>query len=292
MPAIHIGTRQTLPDLGRNLEKELSRAKESGIFIDIKPQQMGKYTFYTCVLTGTTQKDKGKPEDILRATLSLVIATLLVGEVSRDFVYRMTRIDHPYLSPEESWTLCDQVVAALHKSGADKHLLRVRQEVEKFLQENDWIFLEGFLRFRLKDYFFELKEKLEEKIDDFLADKEYREFLKLLQYFVEIQEPRVAEIHLLFRGAGQFFLLDDEKKLLDREYLQQVLGEEKEEEIKYEDLLLSALITLSPRRVILHHDGKPEDCETLLSVFKDRLVFCRGCEICRRFEEPGGKKSE
>jgi len=289
MPAIHIGTRQSLPDLRRDLEKELTRAKESGIFIDFKPRQMGKYTFYTCVLTGTSQKDQEKPEDILRATLSLVVTTLLMGEVSRDFVYRMTRIDHPYLSKEEAWVLCDQVVSSLRKSGADKRLARVRREVEKFLQENDRIFLEGFLRFRLKDYFFELKERLEEIIDDFLADKEYREFLKLLQYFVEIQEPRISEVHVLFHSAGEFFLLDEEKKPLDREYLREVLGEEKGEDIKYEDLLLSALITLSPRRIILHHNGSPEDCATLLNVFKERVVFCQGCEICRRFEKPGEK---
>lgn len=41
MPAIYIGTRQSLPDLQRNLDKEFSRVKENGIFIDIKPHQLG-----------------------------------------------------------------------------------------------------------------------------------------------------------------------------------------------------------------------------------------------------------
>lgn len=287
MPAIYIGTRQSLPDLRRNLDKELSRAKENGILIDVEPQQLGRYAFVNCVLNGVTGKGGEKPEEALRTTVSLIVTTLLLGDISKHFVYRMTRIDHPYLSKDEAWFLCDQVVSSLNESGAERRLARIQREVEDFLRENDRIFLEGFLRFRLKDYFLELKERLEELIDNFLADKEYQEFIKLLQYFVEIQEPRVIEVHVLFFSQEEFFLLDEEKKPLEQEYLRQVLGEEKGEELKHKDLLLSALITLSPQRIVLHHSGPPEEAETLVNIFKDRVVFCRGCEICRRSERPG-----
>ncbi|NLW08901.1 MAG: hypothetical protein GX036_03455 [Firmicutes bacterium] len=287
MPAIYIGTRQSLPDLQRNLDKEFSRVKENGIFIDIKPHQLGGYAFIACILNDAPGKDGKKPEETLRTTISPIVSTLLLGDVSKDFVYRMTRIDHPYLSKEEAWLLCDQVVSSLNESGAERRLARVQKEVEDFLRENDRIFLEGFLRFRLKDYFLELKERLEEIIDNFLADKEYQEFIKLLQYFVEIQEPRIDEVHVLFFSPEEFFLLDEEKKPLEEKYLRQVLGEEKGEEFRHKDLLLSALITLAPQRIVLHHNGAPEEAETMVSIFKDRVVFCGNCDVCRHFERPG-----
>jgi putative sporulation protein YtxC len=287
MPAIYIGTRQSLPDLQRNLDKEFSRVKENGVLIDIEPHQLGRYAFIACVLSDAQEKDGKRPEETLRTTVSSIVSTLLLGDVSKDFVYRMTRIDHPYLSKEEAWLLCDQVISSLNESGAERRLARVQKEVEDFLRENDRIFLEGFLRFRLKDYFFELKERLEELIDNFLADKEYQEFIKLLQYFVEIQEPRIDEVHVLFFSPEEFFLLDEEKKPLEQKYLRQVLGEEKGEELKHKDLLLSALITLAPQRLFLHHSGSPEEAETLVNIFKERVIFCRDCDICRRFKKPG-----
>src|SRR5690554_2935520 len=227
MPAIYIGTRQSLPDLQRNLDKEFSRVKENGVLIDIEPHQLGRYAFIACVLSDAQEKDGKRPEETLRTTVSSIVSTLLLGDVSKDFVYRMTRIDHPYLSKEEAWLLCDQVISSLNESGAERRLARVQKEVEDFLRENDRIFLEGFLRFRLKDYFLELKERLEEIIDNFLADKEYQEFIKLLQYFVEIQEPRIDEVHVLFFIQEEFFLLDDEKKPLEEKYIRKVLGVEK-----------------------------------------------------------------
>lgn len=281
MPAIYIGTRQSLPDLQRNLDREFSRAKENGVFIDIKPQQLGNYAFVACVLNDAPGKGGKKLEETLRTTISPVVSALLLGDVAKDFVYRMTRIDHPYLSKEEALLLCDQVVSSLNESGRERRLARVQKEVEDFLKENDRIFLEGFLRFRLKDYFLELKERLEELIDNFLADKEYQEFIKLLQYFVEIQEPRIDEVHVLFFGPEEFFLLDEEKKPLEEKYLRQVLGEERGDELRHRDLLLSALITLAPQRIILHHSGAPEEAETMVSIFKERIVFCRSCDICR-----------
>ena len=137
MPAIYIGTRQSLPDLQRNLEKELSRAKKNGIFIDIKPHQSGRYLFIACVLNDVPGKDGKKQEETLRTTVSPIVSALLLGEVAKDFVYRMTRIDHPYLSKEEAWLLCDQVVSSLNESGAERRLARVPYEVEDLLRGNE-----------------------------------------------------------------------------------------------------------------------------------------------------------
>ena len=284
MSTIQIGT-GSLFDLRSNLEQEITRWEQDGIKLEIEEQKMGKFKFlnFTC---GKSERDQHqKVEDTFRQNLALVVINLLLGQVSQNLLRKMIRIDHPYLSAEEAETLSQKVISTLAAAGEKERIRRVQKEVSAFLSENNAIFLEGFFRFRLKDYFFELKENLEEAIDQLLADKEYQEFIKLLRYFVEIQEPKILEVHVLFYSKEKFRLLDEEEKPLEQEYLLKVLGDLKDEGLKYEDLLLSALITLSPQRIILHHSEKTNIVNTILNVFTERVTFCRDCELCRNTEE-------
>ncbi|HEY8392619.1 MAG TPA: putative sporulation protein YtxC [Capillibacterium sp.] len=282
MSTIQIGT-GSLFNLRSNFEPEISRWEKEGLTLRVEEAKLGKFNFLNFTF-GQPEKGAGqKEEDTFRQNLTLVVTNLLLGEVSQNLLRRMIRIDHPYLTSAEAELLSRKVLSSL-TAGEKKRIERVQKEVSAFLSENNAIFLEGFFRFRLKDYFSELKENLEEAIDQLLADKEYQEFIKLLRYFVEIQEPKIPEVHVLFYSKEKFRLLDEEEKPLEQEYLLKVLGDLKDEGLKYEDLLLSALITLSPERIILHHSEKTNIVNTIVNVFAGRVTFCRDCELCRNTE--------
>ena len=248
--------------------------------LEIEEQKIGRFKFFNFTIDRVEKGTSKKEEITFRQNLVLVVTKLLLGQVSQNLLRRMIRIDHPYLSSAEAETLSQKVISTLATVGENERVQRVQKEVNTFLSENNAIFLEGFFRFRLKDYFFELKENLEEAIDQLLADKEYQEFIKLLRYFVEIQEPKILEVHVLFYSKEKFRLLDEEERPLNKRFLK-VLGDLKDEGLKYEDLLLSALITLSPERIILHRSEKTNIVNTILNVFTDRVTFCRDCELCR-----------
>lgn len=279
MSTVHIGARQPLPEFESEVKTEFSRLEKSGVSIKIKSRELGKYSFFECSLLNRINEEN--QEESFRLLISRVITSLLLGRITKDFILRMTRIDHPYLTKEEAWTICDQVASAISASEEKGRRFFIEEEVRNFLKDSNQILLEGFLRFRLQGYFMELKESLEEAIDRLLVDKEYQEFIRLLQYFVEMQEPKVAEVHVLFYDQDNFRLLDEDAVPLDQEYLSRVLGNPGNEDLKYEDLLLSALITLAPQRIILHHKEGQEVAQTIASVFTDRVTFCRSCELCR-----------
>ena len=282
MPTIHIGSRQALAQLHSDVYQEIAQLDDGRDLIKLEQRQVGKYNFLDCSLSGDSLRvSNGNSEERFLSYIAFIIADLILGRISKDFLYRIIRIDHPYLQKEEAWSLTDQALSSLQGEGYTDRRKRIQKKVENFLKENDQILLEGFVRFRLKEYFLELKEILEKVIDDFLVDREYQEFIKLLQYFVEIQEPKVPEVHVLFYNDQNFRLLDEEEKPLDQDYLRRVLGDLQDEDLKYDDLLLSALITLSPQRIILHHAEKPEIGKTIANVFKERVTYCRDCELCR-----------
>ena len=102
----------------------------------------------------------------------------------------------------------------LHEDGdIGKTLSRHNQilsEVNQYLDTNSNLYLEGFFRFRLKEYFTELERSVELSMDNFLVEQEYHEFIRLLQYFVEVQEPRIEEVHVLIKDKQHFYMLDEE----------------------------------------------------------------------------------
>lgn len=64
--------------------------------------------------------------------------------------------------------------------------------------------LEGFVRFRLKDIIDEIEMAIEMSVDDFIIQKEYNEFIDLLRYFVELQEPRIDLVNVIKKRTVPF----------------------------------------------------------------------------------------
>jgi putative sporulation protein YtxC len=139
------------------------------------------------------------------------------------------------------------------------------------------------VNFRLKDYIKDLEEIVDKAVDDFLMDREYREFIRLLRYFVEIQEPKFDTVHVVVGYDGKYILLDDSKREITNECIQEYASEISEGEMNYDDLLVSSLITFAPRRIIIHCTGQfknKELMETIKNVFAGRVTVCQGCETC------------
>ena len=43
-------------------------------------------------------------------------------------------------------------------------------------------------------------------------EREYREFIRLLKYFVDIQDPKFEIIHVVLKPDNKYILLDENKK--------------------------------------------------------------------------------
>ncbi len=158
----------------------------------------------------------------------------------------------------------------------------IRRLMDYFDNSNS-IILDGFVNFRLKDYIKDLEEIVDKAVDDFLMDREYKEFIRLLRYFVEIQEPKINTVHVIVGYDNKYILLDETKKEITNECVQEYINEIAEGEINYDDLLVSSLITFAPRRIMIHCTGQfrnKELMETIKNVFSGRVTICKGCDVC------------
>lgn len=213
----------------------------------IKDNNKGNYTFYTINL----------PYDETEHFASM-LAEFILNYCEEILISQIVKQQYYYFSPEEREKIHSKAMEILnpssgtHESYRDRRKRRVQEKIVNYLAFNKELILEGFINFRLKDYCYELELAVEEAVDDYLIEKEYDEFIRLLKYFVDIQEPKIKKVHVVLENTGYFRLYDEENKLINNDYLEGFIVELMDDEINYEDLLISALITIAPEIVILH----------------------------------------
>lgn len=293
MSTYTIGTLTIQPEIRENLFNELNFLSREGIKLKFSENLAGKFLFFNCDFEDENTSD-AKSESLFRNYLANIITDLIMNPVTKTFMNRILKTKYQYFDEKDAQVITENAYAYLHtlkESGdmanpSNRHNM-VFKEVSQYLLHNSNLYLEGFLRFRLKDYFREVTDAVEKAVDNFLMEKEYREFIQLLRYFVEIQEPRIDEVHVLVQSKQEIYFLDEVNQPVKPDQINTVLHD-LEQEVEYEDWLLSALITIAPRKIVLHLSADSDMVQTILSVFEPRVFICDGCPMCqeRRLVNP------
>jgi putative sporulation protein YtxC len=157
----------------------------------------------------------------------------------------------------------------------------VNTKLKEYLGTTDKLMIDGFVNFRLKDYQNELEEVIDKAVDDFMVEKEYKEFIKLLKYFVEIQNPKYNIINIIPSGENYHIYneaFEDITALCSKDFLK---GDD--EKISSDDLLISILISVAPRKICIHKCEcitNTELISTIKQVFCKKVTICGGCKFC------------
>ena len=109
-----------------------------------------------------------------------------------------------------------------------------------------------------------------------MVEREYKEFVKLLKYFVEIQECKIEKINIIIEENSNYIVKNGEGEDLYHEFLKELTTEQGNIDLNMEDILISGLITSAPKSITIY--GK-ENCtnkeflDTIENVFGDKVVF-------------------
>lgn len=272
MEAICIETATANPDLlRRRLAQQMEGWRQSGLVHEFNETCNGPLTVWDCKTYSEHQACN------LRSLTAQVLADYIVGELEPVLLNKMAEIHHPHLDQQEREKICDMVVKRLVReellTGESRRDIIVRR-IEQFLEQQGQINIEGFLRFRLQDYQRNLLNYINQGADDYLVEREYQDFINLLKYFVEIQQPRFNEVHLVHKD-NYLVLYDPSFRPLHRERVRDMEGA---------DAIVSTLVTTAPQRVVMHFNQTAQEQEliaTINSIFGTRVVRCPGCSRCR-----------
>lgn len=172
---------------------------------------------------------------------------------------------------------CENLIYCMNKMNS------IIEKIKNCLEENSEININGFIRFRMRDLREDIENIIDKVIESYMVEKEYREFIKLLKYFVDIQESKIDEINIFINEAGNYFIKDKDKKDIFNEFMKELVECRIDNDAKMEDIIISGLITNAPKKVIIH--GKKnclnkEFIDTIENVFENKVSFCDGCPLC------------
>jgi putative sporulation protein YtxC len=233
----------------------------------------------------------GQPYNLLILHVSNALADYIIKQYEERLIERVINSNYCYFNSTEKNEILKLTLKIIRNE--DKSFLNsiyqvrrrnviVRKLLDYFEGSNNLI-LDGFVNFRLKDYVKDLEEVVDKAVDDFLMEREYKEFIRLLKYFVDVQDPKLEMVHIIVGYDSKYVLLDENKREITNECIQEFVSEITGGEINYDDLLVSSLITLAPRKLVIHCAGQfrnKELLETIKNVFYGRVQICGGCDIC------------
>ena len=145
-----------------------------------------------------------------------------------------------------------------------------------FLQCSNSLNLKGFINFRLKDYMEEIKELTEIAADEYIAETHYKEFIQLLKHYVEIQEALFEEVHFIPSDNGEHRILDECGLDITLNCMDELEKEGLTENACFDDLIISSLISMAPRKIYMHGQScikNPQMLETIKSIFSGRIIM-------------------
>ena len=160
----------------------------------------------------------------------------------------------------------------------------IKEEIRKYLEENKSIILDGFVYFRLKEYFKVLDFIVDSAVNQFVIEREYTEFIDLLKIYVNSKLPSQQTIHLIYVN-GESILLDEQKNIVsvseniyNAQYLSDIT-------FSSNDFALNTLLNLLPNKIEIHLISEEDEfINTIKLIFEDRVSICTDCNICKTYK--------
>jgi putative sporulation protein YtxC len=152
--------------------------------------------------------------------------------------------------------------------GRERRLRKLAARFAAGLAEHERFHVDGYIRFRLKDYLAEVAEAAETAWEEKRQERQYQDFMELLKSLAQWQETGVPVVHVLHGGGQAFRLLDENMRPLPGGIGQD--GEETGEENE----LVSRLLSVSPEQVHIHTpEPDSQVIRTLVFIFGERAAL-------------------
>lgn len=175
-------------------------------------------------------------------------------------------------SNDENYIFITNIINSIH--------IKIRECIE----ENREMNINGFITFRMRELREDIESIIEKVVEKYMVEKEYREFIKLLKYFVDIQDSKMEEINIVSLGDNLYKIYDGYGVNVLNEFMTELVDSKLGVEANVEDVIISGLITNVPRNIIIHNESlctNMEFIDTIKNVFGDRVKVCNGCSHCK-----------
>ena len=149
------------------------------------------------------------------------------------------------------------------------------EKIYDYIENEDYINIDGFVKFRMKEFKNYLSAIVDLAWEDYFIKKDQDEFINVLKYFVEIQQEKLELLRIHIKQDNLFILYDKDGNEIDSINDEEMMSILIEENLNYEDFLMSNLLTLCPSKIeiidSINNSSSKEIIETIKSIFGDKV---------------------
>lgn len=214
-------------------------------------------------------EDELNLEDIINKLTSLVI-NIIKQKYLKEYVEK--KFSSSYR--KESEIIYTYSLAVFERT---ENLIRdaIMKKLYTHLYNEDSINIDGFLTFRLKETAMYLSSIADTALEEYLLDRDQKEFINVLKYFIDMQEAKIDLLVVHILQNGSFAMYDGEGNKIDNIDDEEIINMVLKENLNYEDFLISTLLSLCPKKIqimdSLNNDSSKLVIETIKSIFEDRI---------------------
>lgn len=226
---------------------------------------------------------KGENFYLLLDYVSTLLSNLVIDIFENIIIKKIIMYEYFYFDNYEQKNILDKIKEILSENS---ELILLKKNVlyncfSDYLKNENKLYLQGFITFRLKKYFAELEKIIDSAVNRYLIEKEYNEFISLLKMYVNSEQSQTDLVHLIYQNEEPI-LLDKDKNIIKcdlRLYKAKYLSD-----ISFSacDMVLNTLLNLVPKKIYVHliDNNIDEFITTLKLIFENRLTLCTDCKIC------------
>ncbi|MDQ0416776.1 putative sporulation protein YtxC [Croceifilum oryzae] len=262
----------------------IMKLKKIGVNASFVEEPTGELHFFKI----HTQRKRRLQDKEVHREMGDAIASFLCDFAETDLIRGIIQKEHTNIKLDEmdqiefrAQQLLERNSWSYLRTGYHVRKERISKQIAMYLDSNRVLSIDGFVRFRLKAYRKSLVRCVKDAYEEYQLDKEYRDFIELLRYFVSVQSPKVELIHVVHRGSKQFQLLKEDGTPYQLRELDGAVQELMDQSLSHEDLVVSSLLSIAPEKLVLHTKQQEENViRTLLQIFEGRVVVCHDCQHC------------
>ena len=161
----------------------------------------------------------------------------------------------------------------------------ILDKIQECIEENKEVNINGFLTFRMRELREDIEDIIEKVVEGYMVEKEYKEFIKLLKYFVDIQESKMEKVNIYVLENAKYKITDGYDEDIFTSFLKDLSECKLGIDANVEDIIISGLITNSPKCINIYgreNCANKEFIDTIVNVFGDRVRICSNKKMCEK----------
>ena len=199
------------------------------------------------------------------------IAEWIVDHYEYNIILDILNKNYEGLTEEDKKEIIYSVINSL-EFDRDTREKKIENCLKNYLKTENEINLQGFVRFRLREYRSELERVIDDTVGEYIVEREYFAFIDLLKEFVSYQ-PAIFKAMEVYVSENDV-VYKNEKGEDVKDYIEENVFFDGD--LTNEDKLLTTLVTIAPEKVSIrfHKEYENEEIKrTIKLIFGERVKF-------------------